>query len=170
VGFAAHNHSALLAGVGTLRGAVSTGTFIAGGFAMPATLTIRDQSAAGATLHEMSLDFLSERVTVRELIRSRVYQEVKDHNVRAMRARSDGPAFRGLVQPETLELDLNVKAPASPRQIDWKRQFDVALDAFRRKGFLILVDDRQHQNLDEEIEIKPGTEVSFVKLVPLVGG
>ena len=45
------------------------------------TLTIRDEELAGTTIHEFSLDFLTEHITVRELIRSRVYQEVQDHNV-----------------------------------------------------------------------------------------
>lgn len=132
---------------------------------MSVTLTVRDETASGASLHELALEFLTERITVRELIRSRVYQEVKDHNVRA--AASD---FRGLVQPEETERTLNGVKPRSARQIDWKRQFDVALEAFERKGFLILIDDRQATRLDEEITITPGVSVSFVKLVPLVGG
>jgi hypothetical protein len=34
----------------------------------------------------------------------------------------------------------------------------------------MLVDDRQVEDLDEEIELRVSTEVSFVKLIPLVGG
>ena len=34
----------------------------------------------------------------------------------------------------------------------------------------LLVDNRQVESLDEEIELKVATEVSFIKLVPLVGG
>ena len=45
---------------------------------MSVTLTIRDENTAGDTTHTLTLDFLTERITVRELIRSRVYQEVKD--------------------------------------------------------------------------------------------
>jgi hypothetical protein len=60
---------------------------------MPATLTIRDETTTGDTLHEWSLDFLTERITVRELIRSRVYQEVQDYNLRLP------THYRGLVQP-----------------------------------------------------------------------
>ena len=46
------------------------------------TLTIRDEAAAGRTTGETAVEFLTERVTVRELIRSRVHQEVADHNRR----------------------------------------------------------------------------------------
>jgi hypothetical protein len=49
---------------------------------MATSLTIRDANTLN--LKDDSpvfvLDFLTERITVRELIRSRVYQEVKDYN------------------------------------------------------------------------------------------
>ena len=57
-----------------------------------------------------------------------------------------------------------------PRQVDWERQFEAALESFQRNGFVILVDQRQVEGLDEQIVVAPGTEVSFLKLVPLVGG
>ncbi len=45
-----------------------------------------------------------------------------------------------------------------------------ALEAFDRNGFFVLVGDKQAGSLDQEFEVKVATEVSFVKLVPLVGG
>jgi hypothetical protein len=39
-----------------------------------------------------------------------------------------------------------------------------------RNGFFVLVGDRQAESLDEPFEVKADTEVSFVKLMPLVGG
>jgi hypothetical protein len=42
--------------------------------------------------------------------------------------------------------------------------------AFKRNGFVVLVDDRQVTDLDEVLEVSADTEVSFVRLVPLVGG
>jgi hypothetical protein len=47
---------------------------------MPATLTIHDQTASGDTINSVPIEFPSERITVRELIRERVYQEVQDYN------------------------------------------------------------------------------------------
>ena len=63
---------------------------------MPTTLTVRDETPAGGVSNEWSLEFPTETITVRELIRERVYQEVQDYNVRQQAA---GP-YRGLVQPE----------------------------------------------------------------------
>ena len=49
---------------------------------MTVAISIRDETTSGKVLHEWSLDVLTERITVRELIRSRVYQEVQDYNLR----------------------------------------------------------------------------------------
>jgi hypothetical protein len=131
---------------------------------MSTTLTIRDGSLSGETLQEWSLEVLTERLTLRELIRSRVYQEVQDYN------RRQPGRFLGLVAPGDDEQALNGARPTRPRQIDWNRQFDRALDAVRKKQVLVFVDDRQVDDLDEEIEIKSGTEVAFLRLTMLTGG
>lgn len=110
------------------------------------------------------LDFLTERITVRELIRIRVYQEVKDFNTKKTEY------FCGLVQPTETEQTLNGFRMRKPRQIDWEQQFEQAIAAFEGNGFLLLVDDEQATELDEEIVITPETTVTFLKLVPLVGG
>jgi hypothetical protein len=134
---------------------------------MPATLTIHDETASGTILYEFPLEFSQARITVRDLIRERVYQEVQDYNLHG-RTR-EGP-FRGLVQPKDAELTLNGFKLRQDREIDWKQQFDKAIEAFARNGFVLLIDDRQAESLDEEVLIQEGTQVSFVKLVPLVGG
>ena len=127
-------------------------------------LNIRDSSTLGTDGPVFVLDFLTERITVRELIRSRVYQEVKDYNTRQPHY------FRGLVQPTDAEQTLNGYKLRKPRQIDWEKQFEQAIAAFQSNGFIILVDDEQVTELGEEITVAPETEVTFLKLVPLVGG
>ena len=119
------------------------------------TLTIRDETANGSVTNELTLDVLTETITVRELIRSRVYQEVNDYN---LRKRQD-QAFRGLVTPRR-----------QGHEIDWKEQFSKACEAFERNGFFILIGDKQAESLDEEITLHQNEPLSFVKLVPLVGG
>ena len=131
---------------------------------MPATLTIRDETTSGETLQEFTLDVLTERLTVDELIRSRVYQEVKDFNAR------QPTEFKGLVQPTDAERTLNGYRLRQKRQIDWKSQYQRALAAFRAGQILILVDDHQLATLSEEIMVTPTTRVSFLRLTPLVGG
>ena len=53
---------------------------------------------------------------------------------------------------------------------DVKKQFEAACEAYARNGFLILVDERQAGGLDEEVTLGAGTEVTFLRMVPLVGG
>jgi hypothetical protein len=132
-------------------------------------LRIRDETASGEAYHELPLEFLKERITVRELIRERVRQEVHSFNLR-----QGERTFRGLVQPTDAERVLNGKIVEyklkAHRPIDWEEQFARAIEAFGRNGFFILIDDRQAEDLDQELSIAPKTRVTFVKLVPLVGG
>ncbi len=136
---------------------------------MSVMLTIRDETASGEVYHELPLEFPSERLTVRELIRERVYQEVQDFN------RKQGEqVFRGLVQPTDTERVLNGKRIEyrlkAHRPIEWKPQLEKALEAFDRNGFLVLIDDHQAESLDQEFVVGHGTQVSFVRLTMLVGG
>jgi hypothetical protein len=134
---------------------------------MPTTLTIRDETtfSFGNDCNQgYTLDVLTERVTLRELIRTRVYREVRDYNLR------QPEFFRGFVQPTEAERTLNGFKVRPGRRIDPERQFERAIESFYRNGFLILVNDRQLVDLEEEIDIQPDTTVVFLKLVPLVGG
>ncbi len=133
---------------------------------MSATLTVYDETTAGDKSDGFELSFTTELITVRELIRERVYQEVQDHN----RERSQGPVFRGLVQPTDAEQTLNGYKLKQPRLIDWKPQFEKAVEGFEKNQILVLVNDHQAESLGETIEITRGTTVSFLKLTPLVGG
>ena len=131
------------------------------------TITLYDETLPGERTPALSLSLLSSRITLRELIRRRIYEEVQQYHVAPPET-----LFRGLVTPSPAERLLNgEKAETKPRRrLDWEAQYERALAAFARNGFFVLVGDRQVEDLDEEIELKVHTEVSFVKLVPLVGG
>jgi len=136
---------------------------------MAVTLTVRDETTSGTIYNEIPLEFPSERITVRELIRERVYQEVDDFN-----HKKNEQVFRGLVQPTDAEQVLNGTRPEfrlkKHRRIEWQPQFDKAVEAFERNGFLLLIGNQQAESLDQVFTIASGTEVSFVKLTLLVGG
>lgn len=132
------------------------------------TITITDQTTSGTSTGELSLDLLTETITVRELIRSRVYQEVQDFNLK--QNASGTHHFRGLVQPSDTESTLNGYKFKTPRQLDWKPQFQKACEAFEQNRILILIDDRQAESIDQELTLAARSAVTFLKLVPLVGG
>jgi hypothetical protein len=129
-------------------------------------LLIRDETTAslGKAEHTFTVHVSGEKISVRELIRQRVTQEVEEFN-------SHQPAvFRMLVQPNDTERTLNGFKFHQPRFVDPVEQFEKAMEAFVGNGFIVLVDDYQIQNLDDEIALHPETSVTFLKLVPLVGG
>lgn len=129
-------------------------------------LLIRDETTAslGTTEHTFTVHVSGEIISIRELIRQRVYQEVEDFNNRQ-------PAvFRMLVQPNEAERTLNGFKFHKPRLVDPATQYEKAIEAFVGNGFIVLVDDRQVESLDTEIALHPETSVTFLKLVPLVGG
>lgn len=137
---------------------------------MPTLLTIRDEAMTpGSDDHVFELEVPSESLTVRELIRERVYQEVEDHNRRS-RGAGPVPRYRGLVQPAEREESLNGPRPTRSKEVDWRRSYEVALEAYENHRFLVLVGDHQTRSLDETIETGPGTEVTFLRLMLLVGG
>ncbi|WP_329553260.1 hypothetical protein [Streptomyces sp. NBC_00696] len=127
-------------------------------------VTFVDETTSGSRSDGWALEIAEERVDAGELIRRRVFQEVAEYNART-------PAvFQGLVQPQDTERVLNGYALRTPRRIDPEAQTELALKAFAGNGFLLLVGDRQLTELDDEIELGPGVEVTFLKLVALVGG
>ncbi|WP_327431154.1 hypothetical protein [Streptomyces sp. NBC_01236] len=127
-------------------------------------VTFVDETTSGDRGAGWGIEIAEERLALRELIRRRVFQEVAEYN-----ARMPG-VFQGLVQPRDAERVLNGYALRTPRRIDPEVQTELALKAFAGNGFLVLVGDRQVTELDEEIELVLGTEVTFLKLVALVGG
>jgi hypothetical protein len=133
---------------------------------MSTTLTIRDETtfSFGGDDGAFTLDVPAERLTVRDLIRTRVYQEVSDYNLR------QPEYFRGLVQPADAERTLNGFKVPRRRRIDPEKQFEKAIESFYRNGFMVLVNEQQVDELEEDIEVSLDTTVTFLKLVPLVGG
>ncbi|MER6954925.1 MULTISPECIES: hypothetical protein [unclassified Streptomyces] len=127
-------------------------------------VTFVDETTSGSRGAGWGLEIAEERLAVRELIRRRVFQEVAEFNARRPEV------FQGLVQPEDTERVPTGYALRTPRRIDPEAQTALALRAFAGNGFLVLVGDRQVTELDEEIDLPLGAEVTFLKLVPLVGG
>ena len=130
-----------------------------------ATLTIEDRTATGTPIGHIDLPDMPERITLRDLIRLRVREEVARYNLRPLEE------FQGLVQPEgAVPLGRAGYRLATPRRLDWEKQADAACDSFLRNGFFVLVNGRQLTELDDSIELVGTMDVGFIKLTPLVGG
>lgn len=125
---------------------------------------IADATASGRETARQLFAGVPSPVTLGELIGFRVREEVARYNA------NPSPRFHGLVRPVEAEAALNGYSLARPRRLDWEEQAAAALEAFERNGFFVLVDDRQVDDLDEELALADTSVVSFVRLVPLVGG
>ena len=127
-------------------------------------IAIKDEHFSGSIIQEINLDFQQENVTVRDIITQRVIQEVENYNQKLT------GYFYGLVEPSDAEKTINGFKLTTRKMIDAEKQVYVALDAFNKNGYFLLIDTIQSESLDQEVLLKSTTSISFIKLTPLVGG
>jgi len=127
-------------------------------------LTIKDETFAGKILHEIGLEFASDSVSIKEIITERVLQEVESYNQKLPLY------FNGLIEPTDAEKTINGYKLKPKKVIDGEKQVYIALDAFQKNGFFVLVDNLQVENLEQIVQLRQDTSISFIKLTPLVGG
>jgi hypothetical protein len=130
---------------------------------MTVTLSIQDTSGlkVANTIH---VQFQTDVVTVKDIIQARVEQEVADYN------RKQPEYFMGLVQPSHAEKTLNGYKLKERKPIDSEKQVYIALDAFAKNAYFVLIDNKQVESLEQTVRISANSSVQFVKLTPLVGG
>ena len=134
---------------------------------MSARIVVVDETTTGKVIRELTLELLAPTISARQLIELRVRDEVARFNLN-----NGAQVFHGLVQPADAEATLNgyEYRLRERKAIDAEQQCQKALQAFEANGFLLLAGERQVESLDEPIRVTPDLRVSFVKLVPLVGG
>ena len=128
------------------------------------TITIKDETFTGKVLNEIVLSFESELTTIKNIIEQRVIQEVENYNQKL------SGFFNGLVEPTDSEKILNGYKLKPKKTIDAEKQVYIALDAFLKNGYFVLVDAVQAESLEQEIILAKTTTISFIKLTPLIGG
>ncbi len=125
---------------------------------------IEDTTGTSKVLNQLDVTFAKTQVTVKELIEARVMREVQTYNTKLPEY------FQGLVQPLDAEKTINGYKLRAKKKIDPEKQVYVALDAFQKNAFFILINNYQVDSLDEMITLSEETKINFVKLTPLVGG
>ncbi|MCO6476351.1 MAG: hypothetical protein J5I94_07010 [Phaeodactylibacter sp.] len=98
-------------------------------------LMIHDETESGTLLNQVCLLLEESSITVEELLRRRIEQEVESFG---------GNAGEGVFQLQ----------PAGSH---------AALRPFRERGFVIFVNNRRVDDLGQEIEVSPNTSVRFVR-------
>ncbi|MGO4649864.1 hypothetical protein AB4305_33840 [Nocardia sp. 2YAB30] len=123
-----------------------------------------DETTTGNRDDGWTFEVAEKRLPLREVIRRRVYEEVAEHNTAEA-----GGVFRGLVRPADAEV-VHDGFRTTTADIDPERQCEAVLKAFGRNGLVVLVGDRQIEKLDEIVALPAGVEITFLRLVALVGG
>lgn len=130
------------------------------------TIVFQDETVSGDILRTIEIMVENEMMMVRDLIAARVRKEVETYNAQAQEY------FQGLIQPSDAEATLNgyTYKMRNKRFVDPEKQVFVAWDAFQKNRFFIMIDNKQVADLDEAILVEASTKVSFLRLMPLVGG
>lgn len=127
-------------------------------------ILISDELLSGTITNQFEIQIESDTITVEELISKRVMQEVEQYNRRLPEF------FNGLIEPSDAEKTLNGFKLRKKQKIDAEKQMYVALSAFQKNGYFVLVDDSQVDDLNQIITLRGTSKISFVKLTPLIGG
>jgi hypothetical protein len=128
---------------------------------MTAMLTFRDQRPGSAKGIARQLQLTSNRITARELVRHRIEADIEADFANRRSA--------WLVTPGDTERALNGERGPYV-QFDVDAYTEVAFQAFERNGFFMIFDGRQVTDLDEVLTVERDSALTFVRLVPMVGG
>ncbi len=147
------------------------------------TRTIGSLKAEG--LEHLTLNLLEERLTVAELIQRIVAEGIREEAMRRMKSMpsiqntqpSQEASKRGFLTEEEIAAQHQHGMIHLPNQNgsaiflpDTKVPVQKALRAFQVGTYIVLIDKKRMQTLDEEILFTPTTSIQFVRLTPLAGG
>ena len=109
-------------------------------------------------------------LTLRELIARVVREELAAHLKRAR----DGRLVR-ILSERDIEAGLEAGRVSSgggspPRPVDSDEAVGLALQAFEDGLYLVVIDGRQHEDLEEQVILGEDSTVTFLRLVALAGG
>lgn len=129
----------------------------------------------GKTYDVGELRFPKPIITVRELIGVRVDLELEAQRDREADARKRAmPGISGrelrLNGPEKVLRPSVFQACRNGEPLARDRMIEAAEQGFLRNRFFILLDDRQAEHLDDQLELDKTGNVTFLLLTPLQGG
>ena len=124
-----------------------------------------DETPRGERTPAVTVRMAQPPTTVRDLIAARVAHEVDRHN-----AAHGSEDYRGLVHPADAEPTVHGCRLPNPRPLDVREQLTAVFRAFEALRVFVFVDEQRVDSLDQPIEVRDETAVSFVKVVDLTGG
>ncbi len=147
------------------------------------TVEVRSRVFGGRSgdpdLGPVYLRLLEEKLTVAELIRRTVEEQLRDlvarRKLRAEQTRRalDRQYHSGeeiIAQAEHGTVKNPSQRATDPMEKRSAVEVCKALRAFDSRSYYVTVDGRQVERLDDVIELRPDSKVTFIRLMPLVGG
>lgn len=108
--------------------------------------------------------------TVRELLTQIILAEIE-----SFRTRQEKRRIAYILSPA--EIDQGVRRGKIEmggqdliQDVDEEEAIALAMEAFEDGFYFIFIDDKQQDNLDQQVTLKADSQVLFLRLVPLVGG
>jgi hypothetical protein len=143
---------------------------------MDATITVEARVAGQrrplVSLRALALAAGEERLRLRALIARIVREEVAGYAERQERRR----LVQALTEAELAravtrgKVDMGGERLEEAAAADPEAAVAAALQAFADGLYFVFVDDVQHTELDAEVSLRPGSRLTFLRLVALAGG
>jgi hypothetical protein len=123
----------------------------------------------------VELKLVSERISPREIIQRRVEAEVEAFNNRKLAHAAGHRRSRSfLIDVEATSPEAVLNAPLAPGRkpvlAHVEREAARAFQAFEKQSFIMLLDDKQIEGLDDEVTVRSESQIVFLYLTPLKGG
>lgn len=121
----------------------------------------------------------ARRMPVAELIRSAVLEQIEvlltkrkleAEEVREVLNRQYLTPAELAAQAERGAVRYPSKRKRAAPAINPEAEVQKALEAFEARRYLIVVDGQQVQGIEEDVVVGPGSKVTFLRLMPLMGG
>ncbi len=127
-------------------------------------LRIRDETAMGQVIYEFDLLLSKPQVSVKEIISERVKLEVENYR---NKKKSKGYSLFEVDKVEQIFNKYDLKITS---KLNIEKQVAIALRAFDSNEYFIIIDITQVDSLEQRVDITDNLQVSFLKLVPIMGG
>ncbi|MGF1723148.1 hypothetical protein [Photobacterium nomapromontoriensis] len=121
-------------------------------------LIIEQRKGDNTVLAVVHIHLTDKLVSLKQLIELKVKAEITAKLHEAQRGQ------------DAKEWRLNTHAKTSTVQYDIDTEVNRAVEHFQRNGFFVLIDGKQITDLNQLIIWREGLNITFLQLVPLIGG
>jgi hypothetical protein len=149
-----------------------------GGASLQATITVKGKviGRSRPPFADWSIPFppdlhgSGDNITLRDLITRIVLQEVEAFRARQEERRLTRILSRAQIEQGVAVGKVDMGGHDLQQEVDPEQAVGAALQAFEDGFYLVSLDGAQQKSLDQQVFVRPDSQVTFVRLVPLVGG